>query len=250
MLSRTLASMLCFCLLALGACSPNHAPVSPATSSAAPQPVSESQPAATAWYEPEIRAFEAADRASPPAPGQVLFIGSSSIRMWRTLEADMSPAPVLQRGFGGSSTPDVLAVFDRIARPYAPSIIVYYCGDNDLGGDSPDAEAAAAGFLAFEGRARAEWPKVEVMYISIKPSVARWRNWEAMRRANRIVREYCERTDGTTFLDIATPMLTPGGEPDPTLFLGDGLHLNEKGYAIWTGVVRPAVLRVWHRIQR
>lgn len=211
-----------------------------------PQPT----PAPDTWYEPEIRAFEAADRASPPAPGQVLFIGSSSIRMWNSLAEDMAPAPVLKRGFGGSTTPDVLAVFDRIARPYAPSIIVYYCGDNDLGTDNPDAEAAAQGFLSFERLAREAWPDVEVMYIAIKPSIARWRNWEAMRRANRIVRDHCEQTRGSTFLDIATLMLTPEGVPDPSLFLEDGLHLNEKGYAAWTAVVRPAVTDAWSRVQK
>ncbi|MFG0259146.1 MAG: hypothetical protein ACF8LK_02245, partial [Phycisphaerales bacterium JB041] len=85
-----------------------------------------------AWYEREIWAFEAADRADPPEPGRVLFIGSSSFRLWKTLEADMVPVPVLNRGFGGSKTGEVLAVFDRIVVPYAPSVIVYYCGDNDL----------------------------------------------------------------------------------------------------------------------
>ncbi|QYK49328.1 MAG: hypothetical protein KF838_05610 [Phycisphaeraceae bacterium] len=211
-----------------------------------PQPT----PTPDAWYEPEIRAFEAADRASPPDPGQVLFIGSSSIRMWKSLAEDMAPAPVLKRGFGGSTTPDVLAVFDRIVRPYAPSIIVYYCGDNDLSGDKPDAEAAAEGFLSFERLAREAWPDVEVMYIAIKPSIARWRNWEAMRRANSIVRDHCEQTRGSTFLDIATPMLTPEGVPDPSLFLEDGLHLNEKGYAAWKAVIRPAVTDAWSRVQK
>ncbi|MGH7243250.1 MAG: SGNH/GDSL hydrolase family protein [Phycisphaerales bacterium] len=203
-------------------------------------------PAADAkWYEAEIRAFEAADRASPPAPGQVLFIGSSSIRMWTTLKADMEPVPVLNRGFGGSRTADVLEVFDRIVLPYKPSAIVYYCGDNDLGNDNHDSRAVTNGFIAFEKKARAAFPRVQVFYIAIKPSIARWSNWPAMEETNRLVREYCEKTASAKYLDVATPMLAPDGKLDPAMFKGDGLHMTEKGYKIWTEVVRPAAREAW-----
>lgn len=215
--------------------------VDPDAGSAADAPAAAAEP----WYEAEIRAFEAADRDSPPEPGRVLFIGSSSIRMWETLASDMAPAPVLNRGFGGSKTHEVLAVFDRIVLPYEPSVIVYYCGDNDLGTDNTDARGAAEGFVAFDRRARELWPRVRVLYIPIKPSLARWGNWEAMARANGMVREYCERTAGAEYLDTATPMLGADGRPDPSLFLEDGLHLNSRGYAVWTGVVRGPVLEAW-----
>jgi lysophospholipase L1-like esterase len=203
-----------------------------------------------AWYEPEIRAFEAADRAHPPEPGRVLFVGSSSIRMWTTLGRDMHPVPIVSRGFGGSKTFEVLEVFDRIVTPHAPRAIVYYCGDNDLGTDNTDADAAAQGFIAFDRRARALWPGVQVLYIAIKPSLARWSNWNAMQRANAIVADYCSKTRGTAFLDIATPMLAPDGRPRPELFEADGLHLNAEGYAVWTGVVGPAVRSAWQDGQR
>jgi hypothetical protein len=198
-----------------------------------------------AWYESEIRAFEEEDRMSPATPGQVLFIGSSSIRMWKSLAADMAPVPVLKRGFGGSKTGDVLAVFDRIVLPYEPSVIVYYCGDNDLGTDNTDWQSAADGFITFAGRARREWPRVTLVYIPIKASVARWGNWPAMRKANEKVRSYCERTARTIYVDTVTPTLTPEGRPDPAMFLADGLHLSEKGYDAWTGVLRPAVWKAW-----
>ncbi|MCL4220254.1 MAG: hypothetical protein KJZ65_02675 [Phycisphaerales bacterium] len=203
-------------------------------------------PPQPAWYENEIRAFEEADAVNPPTPGQVLAIGSSSIRMWTTLGEDLAPAPVLNRGFGGSRTHEVLAVFDRIVRPCNPSVIIYYCGDNDLGTDNTDARAAADGFMAFEQRARALWPQVEVFYIAIKPSMARWTNWPAMATTNALVRQYCESTPGAHFLDIATPMLTPRG-PDPMLFLPDGLHLNKRGYELWTSIVRPPVVEAWQK---
>lgn len=220
----------------------------PPTPAPAPEPAPVPAPSPQAWYEPEIRAFEAADKAHPPAPGQVLFVGSSSFRMWSSLAADMSPVPVLNRGFGGSKTREVLAVFDRIVTPCQPSVIAYYCGDNDLGTDNTDAQSAADGFIDFDKRARALWPNVRVLYVPIKASVARWRNWPAMQRANAIVRDYCEHTPGAAYIDTVTPTLTPQGTPDPSIFQQDGLHLNAKGYAIWTSVVRPVLLDAYeHR---
>ncbi len=203
-------------------------------------------PPQPAWYETEIQAFEQADAANPPAPGQVLATGSSSIRMWTTLAEDLAPAPVINRGFGGSKTGEVLAVFDRVVTPYNPSVILYYCGDNDLGTDNTDAQAAADGFIDFDRRARALWPDVDVFYIAIKPSMARWSNWAAMATANAMVKTYCEATPGAHYLDIATPMLTPRG-PDPMLFLADGLHLNDKGYEVWTSVIRGPVVEAWQK---
>lgn len=213
-----------------------------------PAPTSSTEPAL--WYEPEIRAFEAADRAAPPPPGQVLFIGSSSIRLWTTLAEDLKPAPIINRGFGGSKTHEVLAVFDRIVPPCRPAVIVYYCGDNDLGTDNTGSNAAAQGFIDFDRRARALWPDVKTFYISIKPSLARWSNFPAMQQANNLVRSYCERTPGARFLDAATPTLVADGRPDPTLFEQDGLHLNAKGYAVWTSVIREPVLHAWRESQQ
>lgn len=218
----------------------------PAPQPAAPAPA----PAPQAWYEPEIRAFEAADKANPPAPGQVLFVGSSSFRMWKTLAADMAPAPIINRGFGGSKTGEVLAVFDRTVLPYRPAVIVYYCGDNDLGLDNTDSRAAADGFIAFDRRARVRWPAVRTFYVPIKASIQRWKNWPAMKRANDLVRAYCEATPGATYLDTVTPTLRPDGTPDPALFLDDGLHLSAKGYAVWTRVLHDPIVEAWQGSRR
>ncbi|MEK6702451.1 MAG: GDSL-type esterase/lipase family protein [Planctomycetota bacterium] len=241
--TRIAAAFVSIVMIALTGCQAAKTAEAPATKVA-------SQPAPVAWYEPEIRAFEEADRKSPPGAGQVLFVGSSSIKLWTTLAQDTKPAPVINRGFGGSKTGEVLAVFDRVVVPCKPSVIVYYCGDNDLGVDGKDAQAAANGFIEFDRRARRLWPDVQVFYIAIKPSVQRWSNWAAMKRANDMVQEHCLRTPGATYLDIVTPMLTADGRPDPTLFKEDGLHLNAKGYAIWTSVVKGAVVKAWERVKK
>lgn len=203
-------------------------------------PVVRDQP--DAWYEPEIRAYEDADRDAMPAPGGVLFVGSSSVRMWGTLAEDMAPARVINRGFGGSKTPEVLAVMDRVVFPYRPSVIVYYCGDNDLGTDNTDSWTAAHGFVEFVELVRERLPGTRVLYMSIKPSVARWSNWAAMERANLVVAAYCASTDEAEYVDLASCLLGADGRPDPGLFEADGLHLNAAGYRLWAEELRPRVL--------
>ena len=44
-----------------------------------------------------------------------------------------------------------------------------------------------------------------------------------------------------TFVDVWEPMLTEDGKPNPDLFVEDGLHMNEKGYVIWTRLVRESL---------
>ena len=202
-------------------------------------------PSIDAWHEPEIAAFESADAEAMPEPGQVLFAGSSSIRMWGTLADDFAPLPVINRGFGGSQTREVLAVADTIVFPYQPSVIVYYCGDNDLGTENADSALAAAGFTNFADRVHERLPQTKVLYLAIKPSIARWSNWAAMHEANRLVAAYCAGHGFAEYLDVATPLLGPDGTPDPALFLGDGLHLNADGYARWTRAARPRVFAAW-----
>lgn len=162
----------------------------------------------------------------------------------------MAPLPIINRGFGGAKTPDVLAVFDRVVPVCRPSIVVYYCGDNDLGIDNTDIAPVVNNFIAFDQRVQALWPSTRVFYVSIKASVQRWKNWPAMKAANDAIRAYCERTPGRGFLDIAQPMLNADGVPDPSLFEADGLHVNAAGYARWTAVVRPALLSAWKETQR
>ena len=187
-------------------------------------------------WESEIRAFEEADRAEPPEPGAVLFLGSSSIRLWETLAEDFPGVRVLNRGFGGSETADATAFVDRIVTPYRPDAIVFYEGDNDLAnGKSP--EQVAADFSAFVDRVRADLPDVPIGYIAIKPSPARLNLLEAGRAANEAIEAYAEDHEGITFIDVVRPMLDTDGQPRGELFRDDRLHLNAEGYTLWRRVV-------------
>jgi lysophospholipase L1-like esterase len=189
-------------------------------------------------FEPEIRKFEEADRATPPPRGSIVFVGSSSIRRWDTLSRDFPGVPVLNRGFGGSEASDVLRYASRVILPYRPSRIVFYAGDNDLArGKTP--AAIAADVKRLWQLLAAELPQARMAIISVKPSLARWSLVSQTRETNQLLRRLADSDPRLTYIDVFTPMIGPGGTPVPEHFVEDGLHLTPAGYRIWTTAVAP-----------
>jgi lysophospholipase L1-like esterase len=200
--------------------------------------VRDSEGLAPEVWESNITAYEASDAESPPDPGSILFVGSSSIVFWDTLSEDMAPMPVLNRGFGGSVMANVTHFADRIVLPYEPTAIVLYAGDNDIGFGS-SADCTFRDFEAFVANIRAAAPDTPIYYISIKPSPARWTLWEDMQRANQLIEARTTTRPALHFIDVSEAMLDDEGQPMGELFLGDGLHMTPAGYALWTSIVRP-----------
>lgn len=196
------------------------------------------------FFEGAIRAFEDADRDAPPEPGAIVFVGSSSIRMWDSLEDDMAPLRVLERGFGGAHLAHLIHNARRVILPYRPHAVVVYAGDNDLAeGTGKTVDDTVTDFETLVGLLRAERPDQPIYFVTIKPSRQRWDRWPQMQEANRRIAALAEADPNLTVLDIATPMLAGGDGPPPdSLFRMDGLHLSASGYAVWTEVIRPQLL--------
>jgi lysophospholipase L1-like esterase len=191
-------------------------------------------------FEDEIEAFEAADRTNPPEKGGVVFVGSSSIRMWPNLAADFPGANVVQRGFGGSELWQVVNYAPRIVLPYCPRRIVVYAGDNDLAaGRSP--EQILGDYQTFVGLVHRALPRTKIAFVSIKPSPSRWALSDKIRRANQLVREYSAKDSTLTYIDVFAPMLGPTGAPRGEMFGEDSLHLSPSGYAMWRDLLAPFV---------
>ena len=195
---------------------------------------------APSQWEPEFAQFEAQDRASPPRPGSIVFVGSSSIRMWTTLDRDFPGVPVLNRGFGGSEAGDVARFAERIVVPYKPPVVVFYAGDNDLAAGKTPAQVLAA-FQSFVRTMHRDLPRTRVVFVAIKPSIARWNIVDKMRAANQLVRDYASTDDRLAYVDVFTPMLDASGQPRRELYLEDGLHMTPAGYAIWRDLIAPVI---------
>ncbi len=191
-------------------------------------------------WDKDIAAFEAQDKTNPPPKGAILFIGSSSIRLWKTLAQDLPEHKVINRGFGGSQIADSVHFVDRMVVPYQPKRIVMYAGGNDInGGKTP--EQVASDFKAFVARVHAKLPEAKIAYISIAPNPARWAQVERVKAANDLIREFTATDKRLSFINVFPHMLGKDGMPLPDIFVDDRLHMNEKGYAIWKRVVGAAL---------
>jgi len=191
-------------------------------------------------WEETMAAFAAADLRKAPPAGGVLFVGSSSIRLWDKLEEQFEAVPVVKRGFGGSRLADCVKYLDRLVIKYRPRLVMVYAGDNDLaeGGTPQD---ILNRFKAFTEGIHKRLPKTEIAFISIKPSPARRALIDQARAANELVREYADAHPQVEYVDVFTPMLAADGAPRAELFRKDSLHLNDAGYALWRKVMRPFV---------
>jgi lysophospholipase L1-like esterase len=205
-------------------------------------PVVAAKPAdnSSAKWEKDIHAFEVKDSTNPPPKNAVLFVGSSSIRFWPNLAASFPDMTTIQRGFGGSCIPDSTAFADRIILPYHPAKIVLYAGDNDIArGDS--AETVYHNFLKFERKIHSALPETPIYYIAIKPCPSRWHLSPQIKEANHLIQKYCDSHKNLVFIHNWKQMLNADGQPDRSLFRPDMLHLNAKGYALWTKIIGDAL---------
>jgi len=191
-----------------------------------------------ARWEREIAAFAAADRANPPPKGGVLFVGASTITLWKSLPQDFPGHKVINRGFGGSEIVDSTHFADRIIFPYEPKTIFLRSGSNEIAtGKSP--EQVSADFEALVAKVREKLPEPEIVYISINPIPSRWGQNEKNLKANALIRAAAGKMPKVKFLDIWDISITPDGKPREELFLPDRLHFNEQGYKLLAERVRP-----------
>lgn len=197
------------------------------------------QPCPGAAFDAEISAFEAEDAANPPAHNAILFVGSSTIRIWPDLPAKFPPHAVLNRGFGGSHMSDVLYYFDRVVAPYAPALVVVYEGDNDLASGKTVSQVYAD-YTNFLFRVQRDLPGTDVAFMSVKPSPSRAQYRTQMEELNH---RLSALSDGRRirYIDVFTPLLNSSNQPRPELFQSDLLHLNAAGYAVLESVVGPAL---------
>jgi len=230
--ARARRAVMAVALVSLGALSPARAqpaatPVPPAHAG------SESRAMPAERWKEAFDAFAAEDKLHAPRPGGVLFVGSSSIRLWDSLEKDFDALPIVtRRGFGGSRLSDCAQHVARLVLPYDPRLVIVYAGDNDLAEGAAPTDVLAS-YSAFVDAVRAKLPDVRIAYLSIKPSPLRAPLIAKARDANALIEAYAARHANLDYIDIYSKMLGPDGAPRRELFGPDLLHLSRAGYALW-----------------
>jgi len=193
-------------------------------------------------FKEQIEQFKTWDKKNSFPSNAILFVGSSSIRLWETASA-FPDLPVINRGFGGSQISDVQHYYDTVIAPYDPALIVFYEGDNDIHYDKP-VDQVFGDYKQLVTRILDDQPDVDFLYIPIKPSNSRQDYWAKMNEVNQLIKEYNSKHSQLHYVDLATPLLKDDGKPDDGFFLDDQLHLNEKGYEVWNETIYPVLKKL------
>ena len=191
----------------------------------------------------EVQAFKKLDSIHPPVKNAILLIGSSSFTKWVDVQDYFPLFPIVNRGFGGSTLPDVIRYAEEVIFPYAPKQILIYCGENDLASaDSVTSRMVFNRFKQLFQIIRTRLPKVSVAFVSMKPSPSRERLWPKMEEGNELIKNYLKKKKNTAFIDVYPKMFDQNGIVMKDIFLKDNLHMNAKGYAIWQKIMAPYLL--------
>jgi lysophospholipase L1-like esterase len=191
----------------------------------------------------EIKAFKEKDQLHTPPLHPILFIGSSSVRRWKSVEPVFKDYQVLNRGFGGAKLTDLHYYLNDVVFKYKPRQIILYAGDNDIAFDGVDAETVFIRFKKIYEAIRQKMPDVPFIYMSIKPSPGRRQILPIQIKSNKLIKDYLQTQKDAQFVDIFPLMLDRTGNASPDIVIADSIHLNQKGYLIWETAIRPYLLK-------
>lgn len=192
------------------------------------------------WYEDEVKRLETTSRQAGYKAGTI-FYGSSTIRLWDSMQRDLPGLQPVNLGFGGSTLAACVWFFSRVMHGYKPERLMVYAGDNDLG-DGRHPEEIFIFFQQLAAAAKQRFGDLPCYFISLKPSISRWNIADQFRYTNSLIaKEIADRLPGWQYIDVFTPMLNADGRPNRDLFLADGLHLSSKGYSLWKTIIADKI---------
>lgn len=190
----------------------------------------------------EIQKFRQQDSISAPPANPILFVGSSSFRMWKDVQSYFPGYTILNRGFGGSGIPNVIQYADDVIFKYNPRQIVIYCGENDLG-PNVKGEYISGKFKELFQLIRSKLPEVPIDYISMKPSPRREKYLDALKDGNQQIKDFLSKEKNAGYIDVYSAMRNADGSLNRGLFLQDSLHMNPQGYKLWQPLIQPHLIK-------
>jgi len=201
--------------------------------------IADSQPFAS-----DIASFKSQDSATMPPKNAILFVGSSTFTMWTDVLSYFPKKKLINRGFGGSTLPDLIRYADEIIIPYQPKQVVIYCGENDLAsGNDVTAATVYQRFQELYNIIHTRLPKANITYISMKPSPSRRHLWGQIMAANGMIRDFLSEKTNVYYIDVYYPMLSKGSEVHASYFTSDSLHMNATGYKLWEHLLEPYLVK-------
>jgi lysophospholipase L1-like esterase len=191
-----------------------------------------------------IEGFRKQDSLQAPPADPIVFVGSSSFTIWQSMNKDFPEYPILNRGFGGSSLPDVIRYADEVIIKYHPKQVVIYCGDNDFA-NSPNvtAETVVQRFKTLYKMIRDKLPETTIDFVSIKPSPSRENLLPKMKAANAEIKKFLEGQQHAGYIDVFSAMIDENGKIKEELFRQDRLHMKRNGYELWIPIIKPYLLK-------
>ncbi len=234
---RWLAITLTFCVLPAVCCAQDN--------SVAADPLSQYRKQSQDKWEAEIVKLEKLDQQQPDPRDPVLFIGSSSIRLWKSLAEDMAPRTVINRGYGGAKFSDLAVYVDRLVQPHEFQAVVIFVA-NDIVGKEEDKTVmeVARLFKYVVARVRAKSATAPIFLIAITPTPSRFKAWPQIREANEALEAACKAEPLLHFIATEKHYLDGEGKPIPKYFVEDMLHQNNDGYSLWARIVRESLDKV------
>ena len=199
---------------------------------------------ADSWEE-EVSKLEIKDDAETYSKDAILFIGSSSIRIWDNIKADMAPYEPIRRGYGGAHFSDLIHFTDRLVYPHEFKALCIFVANDITGGDNDRSVSEVMKlFKEVIHTVRVKYPTKPIFQIAITPAGSRWKVWPEIQKVNVAMKAYCEKTDNLYFIDSTAPYLNDQGIPRDELFIKDRLHQNQDGYDIWAVEIKRALDKV------
>lgn len=208
----------------------------------AADPLAPYREAALSKWNDDIRKLEQADASEKADDEAVLFIGSSSIRLWESMDRDLAPWKTIRRGFGGARFSDVAVFIERLVQPHRCQAIVFFVANDISGGDADKRPGEVVELCRYiVEKVRESHPQQEIFFIAITPSESRFDVWPQIQDVNNRLAKFCEESDSLHFIATQDEFLNEEGRPKAELFRNDQLHLNSDGYAVWTKLIKRAL---------
>jgi len=192
----------------------------------------------------DIQKFKQMDSAQFPPANAILFVGSSSFTKWTDVQSYFPQHIIINRGFGGSELKDVIRYENDVIFPYQPKQVVIYCGENDFAySDTIQVNTVVARFTTLFTDIRNKWKDIPIAFVSMKPSASREKLRTKYEAANQLISSFLKTQSHAVYIDVYHAMLDSSGQPLADIFVGDQLHMNAKGYAIWQKIIEPYLIK-------